>query len=120
MTEQVPAAAAAPPAVPDLAAEAERLDAWLREREAKNEAKRLQAKADRQRLRKHLAEEREAAASRAAALEPKIPIPPNFIALRCRCIAQSHVFYSFLKEIMLTLHAQGSYSSPRDMQGGGR
>ena len=95
MTEQVPAAAAAPPAVPDLAAEAERLDAWLREREAKNEAKRLQAKADRQRLRKHLAEEREAAASRAAALEPKIPIPPNFIPLRWDVLRRAMFFTLF-------------------------
>ncbi len=79
---QAPSPVIAPLRRPDLAAEAERIDEWIREREAKTESRRLQAKAERQRLRKQLAEEREAAASRAAALEPKIPIPPGFIALR--------------------------------------
>jgi hypothetical protein len=66
----------------DKALEAEQLDQWPREREAKHEAKRIQAKAEKQLLRKHLAEEREAALSRAAALEPKLSIPPGFIPLR--------------------------------------
>jgi hypothetical protein len=62
--------------------EATDVDEWIRQREAKAEAKRQQAKADKERLRKQLAEERDAAALRAAALEPKRPIPPGFIPLR--------------------------------------
>ena len=73
----------------DKAYEAEQFDRWLKEREAKTEAKRLQAKNERQLLRKQLAEEREAAASRAAALEPKRPIPPNFIPMRCKSMLLS-------------------------------
>jgi hypothetical protein len=58
------------------------VDEWIRQREAKAEAKRQQAKAEKERLRKQLAEERDAAALRAAALQPKRPIPPDFIPLR--------------------------------------
>jgi hypothetical protein len=66
----------------ESALEATDVDEWIRQREARTEAKRQQAKADKERLRKQLAEERDAAALRAAALEPKRPIPPNFIPLR--------------------------------------
>ena len=98
LTEQVELLKSVPITPRESILETTDVDEWIRQREAKAEAKRQQAKADRERLRKQLAEERDAAAQRAAALEPKRPIPPGFIPLRqCRIPfmrSRLHIYHS--------------------------